>query len=382
MRTSGALATNVPTAMRGEYDVDDVDDVDDLTDRMPPVDLDVPPPSVTRRPRATLPPPLPVRQRAGSAMPPPIPPEPLRERPWPPSSSELRDSEPAGTNISAEAALSDEPDELAWLEQDAVGDVDDATPVRRRSLFLWSAAVGVCAGALAGVAFVTLDGRDRAKADTFDRTGSANVPPLTSSSSVSSVPAALPAQTVGTPSNTTEVPAVATPASVGPSLTRDVRIASQPPGATLTVVTNGVPSVVGTTPVNVTIDPAQRYEVVLALTGYPTKVAPLRADVQQLVLELAPRRRRGGERAAAARVAKRSEGTLMVSSKPPCEIAIDGVATVLMTPQRALKLEAGKHKVTLFNLQYDIDETFDIVIAPKQATKLIHDFTPQLKRRR
>ena len=72
----------------------------------------------------------------------------------------------------------------------------------------------------------------------------------------------------------------------------------------------------------------------------------------------------------------------MVSSKPPCEIVIDGVATVLMTPQRALKLPAGKHKVTLFNLTYNIDTTIEIVIEAKKATKLIRDFSAQLAKSR
>jgi hypothetical protein len=38
--------------------------------------------------------------------------------------------------------------------------------------------------------------------------------------------------------------------------------------------------------------------------------------------------------------APKGEGVLMVSSKPPCEILIDGVATGLTTPQRAIKLTA------------------------------------------
>jgi hypothetical protein len=64
----------------------------------------------------------------------------------------------------------------------------------------------------------------------------------------------------------------------------------------------------------------------------------------------------------------------MVSSKPPCEIAIDGVATVLTTPQRAIKLKPGKHKVTLFNLSRKIDATYEVVIESRRPTKLIRDF--------
>jgi hypothetical protein len=79
------------------------------------------------------------------------------------------------------------------------------------------------------------------------------------------------------------------------------------------------------------------------------------------------------KRVAAAESSK-GVGTLMVSSKPPCEIVIDGVATVLTTPQRAIKLPAGKHKITLFNLRYKIDKTFEVTIEPKRPTKLIKDF--------
>ena len=70
-------------------------------------------------------------------------------------------------------------------------------------------------------------------------------------------------------------------------------------------------------------------------------------------------------------------GTLMVSSKPPCEIVIDGVATVLTTPQRAIKLRTGTHKVTLFNDDYKINSTFEVVVQAGKATKLIRDLMPR-----
>ncbi len=69
----------------------------------------------------------------------------------------------------------------------------------------------------------------------------------------------------------------------------------------------------------------------------------------------------------------------MVSSKPPCEIAIDGVATMLTTPQRSIKLRAGKHKVTLFHLTRNIEATFDVVIEAGKPTKLIRDFMPKAR---
>lgn len=70
------------------------------------------------------------------------------------------------------------------------------------------------------------------------------------------------------------------------------------------------------------------------------------------------------------------EGTLMVSTKPPCEIVIDGVATVLTTPQRAMKLRAGKHALTLFNLRLGIEITLPITIEARKTTKVIRDLMP------
>lgn len=80
------------------------------------------------------------------------------------------------------------------------------------------------------------------------------------------------------------------------------------------------------------------------------------------------------------RVASASgEGTLMVSTKPPCDIVIDGVATVLTTPQRALKLRAGKHTLTLFNFRFGVEVTLPIWIEANKTTKVIRDLMP-LKR--
>jgi hypothetical protein len=67
----------------------------------------------------------------------------------------------------------------------------------------------------------------------------------------------------------------------------------------------------------------------------------------------------------------------MVSTKPPCDIVIDGVATVLTTPQRALKLPAGKHELTLFNLRFGTEVTLPIVIEARKTTKVIRDLMPK-----
>jgi PEGA domain len=67
------------------------------------------------------------------------------------------------------------------------------------------------------------------------------------------------------------------------------------------------------------------------------------------------------------------EGTLMISSKPPCEIYVDGKATGLMTPQRAIKLAAGSHKITLVNAAEKLKKTLAVQITADQPTKVIQD---------
>jgi hypothetical protein len=66
-------------------------------------------------------------------------------------------------------------------------------------------------------------------------------------------------------------------------------------------------------------------------------------------------------------------GTLMISSKPPCEIWIDGKSTGLTTPQRSIPLSAGSHKVTFVNSASNIHKTVPVAIKADQPTKLIQN---------
>jgi len=77
--------------------------------------------------------------------------------------------------------------------------------------------------------------------------------------------------------------------------------------------------------------------------------------------------------AKAEKAAPAGEGTLMVSSKPPCDIVIDGKATGLTTPQRAIPLSAGMHKVTFVNEVAGIKKSVSVTISADQSTKLIQD---------
>ena len=63
----------------------------------------------------------------------------------------------------------------------------------------------------------------------------------------------------------------------------------------------------------------------------------------------------------------------MVSSKPPCDILIDGKATGLTTPQRSIPLAAGTHKITFVNATEGVKKTVSVSITADQSTKLIQD---------
>jgi len=55
----------------------------------------------------------------------------------------------------------------------------------------------------------------------------------------------------------------------------EVRLESTPPGANVTLVDDGSVSLLGKTPIDASVDPSRRYEVVFALDAHPTKVVHL-----------------------------------------------------------------------------------------------------------
>jgi hypothetical protein len=74
----------------------------------------------------------------------------------------------------------------------------------------------------------------------------------------------------------------------------------------------------------------------------------------------------------------RAQGILVLGSKPPCDIAIDGIATNLHTPQKEIKLSVGRHRVTLTNSEFGISETFAVDIKADAPEKLIKDYSDRL----
>jgi hypothetical protein len=95
------------------------------------------------------------------------------------------------------------------------------------------------------------------------------------------------------------------------------------------------------------------------------------------------RRRRGsaGQPASASSAARPAaeKGTLMLGSKPPCDIYIDGAPTGLKTPQRAIELPAGTHRVTLINPDLAVKASFTVEISAGRTTRSIQDLTGKLR---
>ncbi|MEP6861981.1 MAG: PEGA domain-containing protein [Deltaproteobacteria bacterium] len=249
------------------------------------------------------------------------------------------------------------------------------------------------------------------------------------------VPTASPIEAPATEQVAATVPATAETHDVqttrGVVKLADVRIDSLPAGATVTLVektsTGEKKSFLGTTPIATSLDPTGKYEVVLALAGHPDQIAELdpahtphlqvalakagrATPAQPAIAKAAPSRVAAAPKAAvhhsappkseqladpgfdstpapeAAKPTEKAEkpekpaavasgGTLMISSKPPCEIEIDGKSTGLRTPQRAMPLPAGAHKVTLVNSDANVNKTLMVQINPGQSTKLVKDLT-------
>ena len=389
--------------------------------------------------KATLPPPLPAAARRGSGtlIVPPLPPPaqtislvptshrsavlrgpaepdlaPAKLVPFQPAPEPMPERTPT---MPRPAIVDEEPHvaraPLPVVDVDIDIDTDDATDTdddplaepprpldyttaapRKSNTGMWIGA-GVGASLVAGVLAVTLIGRSGPDV-------AASAPPPSPAPAAPQVTAPVAAPLKETPK--TEVP-----------------IRSQPAGAMVTLISAGEATVIGKTPITATLDPRKQYDVVLAYRELPTQLAhldPERTVALDIDLMAAPppavqaiaapadpapaaeksardpdpdptptppKRRSTKPKAAApqtvaAAPAPAGTGLLMVSAKPPCNIAIDGKPTRLVTPQRAIQLSAGPHTITLTNTQHRISKTLTVTIDPKKPTKLIQDFTARL----
>ena len=183
---------------------------------------------------------------------------------------------------------------------------------------------------------------------------------------------------------------------------------STPPGAKVSLLVSGKRIEVGPTPTQYKIDPRERYDVVFEKDGYVSQTRPLvlsGSPEEKVVINLertqvASIKSGGGDKVAGGGGDKvaggggdkvaggggdkvaggggKGEGTLSLGAKPPCEIFIDGRNTGLKTPQREIKLTAGKHKITLLNNEFGIKESFPVEIKANDTTKMVKDFSDRL----
>lgn len=84
------------------------------------------------------------------------------------------------------------------------------------------------------------------------------------------------------------------------------------------------------------------------------------------------------DRPAARAASSSGHGSLMIGARPPCRIYVDGKDTGKTTPQRALKLKAGKHKITLVNKEHGIKTTGTVVIEAGKTTKIVRDMSDRI----
>ena len=89
-----------------------------------------------------------------------------------------------------------------------------------------------------------------------------------------------------------------------------------------------------------------------------------------------PAPEREPERRAADK-APREKGTLKIGAKPPCDVFING-RKVGTTP-RFIKLEPGRHKVSLINSTYAIRERIGVRIKSGETVRVIRDYSDVLE---
>jgi hypothetical protein len=198
------------------------------------------------------------------------------------------------------------------------------------------------------------------------------------------------------------------------------KFVSEPEGANVSLVADGVSVDLGVSPVEYKLDPRKRYEVVFKKSGYATVTKPVEISGSPVVSVAGTltRARSGSSQSRPLvetdpvatkpetpkpvtpptvkekpttkpnvdKVVERpkpppsaSTGTLLLASKPPCKIFINGRDTGKTTPQRKLELPTGTHRITLVNNEHGIKDTFSVKIKANTPTKSIKNFTSQIK---
>jgi hypothetical protein len=197
----------------------------------------------------------------------------------------------------------------------------------------------------------------------------------------------------------------ATIANIDPAAQTDVMVALAPtPGAAsqtaMVAQVAAAPAPAAPAPVETHAAPAPKHSAPAPKHGEPAPaqhakvarvehvetpaVAPRHSGpVQQADDEEDPVNRKAAPRHEAApkhvAVANAGTGTLMIGAKPPCDIIVDGRATGLVTPQRAINLPPGTHNITLVNKANSIKKSFSVSINAGAPTKVVKDFTSLIK---
>jgi serine/threonine protein kinase len=185
---------------------------------------------------------------------------------------------------------------------------------------------------------------------------------------------------------------------------------SVPPGATVSLIVDGKRQLLGTAPVKAPLDPRSAYKVLFEKPGYVSVNRPILLSgslEEHITVNLekddaepalpAPSRGNVAPSPPPAKKTVRADkavesdgepqdkmvetgamGVLVLGSKPPCEIAIDGASTGQHTPQKDLKLPIGRHRVTLSNSEFNIRETFAVDIKADEPAKVIKDYSDRL----
>ena len=205
---------------------------------------------------------------------------------------------------------------------------------------------------------------------------------------------------------------------------------STPPGATVSLIIDGKRSTLGPAPIKAPLDPRQTYQVLFERPGYvsvnrpitftgaleekvlvnlekaggtvaelPTHTGPVTSPKQEPktepkvvktepkdvvktepkdVVKTEPKDVVKTEPKDVVKTEPKGTGVLTLGSKPPCDIYVDGSNTGLHTPQREIKLPAGKHRITLMNNEFGIKETFVVEIKPDATEKMIKDYSDRL----
>jgi hypothetical protein len=192
----------------------------------------------------------------------------------------------------------------------------------------------------------------------------------------------------------------------------DVRLDSTPPGATATLLSNGISTPLGSTPVEASVDPTKSYDVVFAFDGKPSKVEHLDPSttlhVEVAFEDAAPivaaaptksSKKSRKHHAPAARVSAAApshhtktstaapvaaaapaapgdpaNGMLSITTNPPAAILIDDQNTGFTSPH-TISVPAGHHNVRLIAATIHVNKLVPVDITAHHTSRISQDFT-------